>query len=379
MLTFQNNSMRKNTEPVRLRERTMPSGNVSLYLDYYYNGLRKYEYLRLYLIPERTREDKEKNRQTRLLADAIRSKRLVEYRNGIYGFEKSGAAGDIDFFDYFEYVMTLYGKKKTKTVRIWATCLHHLRQYHTHSIPLSSIDKDFIMGFKHYLDKAIVQNRKQQRYISDNTKNIYLSKITATLNAAVKEGIISSNPSSSVPKYKTSVNEKIYLTTDEIARLIHTSMSNDVLRRAFLFACFTGLRFIDVKRLKWGNVGKAGGFTRIIFQQKKTGWQEYLDICEQAEEYLGERMPNDVAVFRGLNYSVHMTRALRQWAKAAGIDKPITFHSSRHSFAIMMLDLDTDIYTVSKLLGHANLTSTQVYARIVDKKKQQAISKIPRL
>jgi integrase len=370
--------MRRNTEPVRLRERTMPSGNISLYLDYYYNGVRKYEYLHLYLIPEHSREDKDKNRQTKLLAETIRSKRLVEYRNGIYGFEKGSSAGDVDFFDYFEYVMTMCGQKKTKTTRIWSTCLNHLRQYHPRDIPVSMVDRDFITGFKHYLDKVEACN-KQKKPLSDNTKNIYLSKVTAALNTAVKEGVIASNPSSSVSKYKAYTNEKVYLTTEEIGRLIHTRMTNDVLRRAFLFACFTGLRFIDVKRLKWGNVGKAGDFTRIVFKQKKTGGQEYLDICVQAEEYLGKRMPKDVEVFHGLNYSVHLTEALRKWAKDAGIDKPITFHSSRHSFAIMMLNLDTDIYTVSKLLGHANLASTQIYARIVDKKKQEAISKIPRI
>ena len=78
--------MGKSKEPVRLRQRKTPSGLISLYLDVYVDGRRSYEYLKMYLVPEKTRADKEKNKQTLLLADAIRAKRVVELRNGKYGF-----------------------------------------------------------------------------------------------------------------------------------------------------------------------------------------------------------------------------------------------------------------------------------------------------
>ena len=70
---------------------------------------------------------------------------------------------------------------------------------------------------------------------------------------------------------------------------------------------------------------------------------------------------------------------LKRWAKAAEIDKNISFHTARHTFATMLLTLDVDLYTVSKLLGHKDIKTTQIYAKIIDKKKQDAVNKIPQL
>ncbi|MEY8688060.1 Arm DNA-binding domain-containing protein [Bacteroides sp. AN502(2024)] len=89
--------MGNSKEPIRLRKRKTKSGNTSLYLDIYLNRERSYEYLKLYLIPERNRADKEKNRETLQLAEAIKSKRVVELRNGEFGF-KNGFATDTLFF-----------------------------------------------------------------------------------------------------------------------------------------------------------------------------------------------------------------------------------------------------------------------------------------
>ena len=130
-------------------------------------------------------------------------------------------------------------------------------------------------------------------------------------------------------------------------------------------------------RLRWVDVQRQGAFVRLIFRQKKTGEQEYLDISSEAVPFMGERGGDGERVFGDFHYSDTMRRELQSWVSRAGINKRITFHCARHTFAVMMLDLGTDIYTVSKLLGHRRLSTTQIYARVLDKGKQAAVSRIP--
>ena len=118
-------------------------------------------------------------------------------------------------------------------------------------------------------------------------------------------------------------------------------------------------------------------YTRIIFTQKKTGGLEYLDITQQAAELLGERGKPNETVFTDIHSPSCTNETIKRWVLRAGINKEITFHCARHTFAVMMLDLGTDIYTVSKLLGHRELSTTQRYAKVLDKNKQKAVSKIP--
>lgn len=151
------------------------------------------------------------------------------------------------------------------------------------------------------------------------------------------------------------------------------------IKRAFLFSCLTGLRRSDIVKLTWGEVHKQGDFTRIIFRQKKTGGQEYIDITPQAADLIGERgnHASDDFVFGDIHSPSATNYHIREWALRAGVDKYISFHCGRHTFATLMLDIGTDIYTVSKLLGHRELSTTQIYAKVMDKNKQAAVARIP--
>lgn len=131
--------------------------------------------------------------------------------------------------------------------------------------------------------------------------------------------------------------------------------------------------------MTWGEIHKLGEFTRIIFKQKKTGGQEYLDIPKQAEKYLGEHGDMDERVFASFRYSEKKTFELKRWAKKAGVEKEFTYHASRHTFAVLLLYFGADIYTVSKMLGHKELATTQIYAKVLDKKKQDASRLFPSL
>ena len=130
-------------------------------------------------------------------------------------------------------------------------------------------------------------------------------------------------------------------------------------------------------KMTWSEVHKQGDYTRIIFKQKKTSGQEYIDITPQAAELLGERRNPTDLVFNDFLTASATNHAIKVWMLRAGITKEITFHCARHTFAVMMLDIGTDIYTVSKLLGHRELSTTQIYAKVLDKTKQAAVMNIP--
>ena len=132
-------------------------------------------------------------------------------------------------------------------------------------------------------------------------------------------------------------------------------------------------------KLRWRDVQQQGSFTRIIFRQQKTKGLEYLDISPAAVAYMGERRGRDDLVFYDFKYSSSSNAELRMWAARAGVLKDFSFHCGRHTFAVMMLDLGADIYTVSKLLGHREIKTTQIYANILDKKKQEAVRLIPEI
>ena len=115
--------------------------------------------------------------------------------------------------------------------------------------------------------------------------------------------------------------------------------------------------------------------------QKKTKGVETLPISEQAYGFtIGsdnpKEMVQDEKVFQGLKYSAYHNKHLFQWIGAAGITKNITFHCFRHTYATLQLMKGTDIYTVSKMLGHKDLKTTQVYAKIVDEAKRKAADRI---
>lgn len=352
-------------EPVKLRKRKTRTGLYSLYLDTYNNSKRTYEYLRLYLVPERTREDKRKNKETLQLAEAIRAKRVIEYHEGRYGFETCSQDNTL-LFDYFEAQAKDH---KSKTADSWGSCLQYIKRYERRrDITFAEVTPEWVKGFKEFL--------KEQK-LAQNTKSLYFSKLRACVNQAYRDGIIADNPLKRVGSIKLEESKREYLTIEEVRRLAETDCDNETLKRAFLFSCLTGLRWSDISQLQWGDVHKEGDYTRLAFRQRKTGGQEYLDITHEARELMGEEQGAGDLVFDGLPRSSNANIAIKIWTARAGIRKHITFHSARHTFATMMLTLGTDLYTVSKLLGHKDIKTTEIYAKIVDKGKQEAVARIP--
>lgn len=377
--------MSESKEPIRLRKRKTSKGMTSLYLDIYLNGKRSYEFLKLYLVPEKSREDKRKNAETMKLAEAIRSKRIVEHQNGEYGF-KSQFKEDTLFFDYYEALCAKRFQTEDSKGNWgnWRSCMKHLEKYEPNrKITFAEITPQWVQGFKDYLENEACawgndyRDRIKDHKLSRNSRLSYFNKLRACLNQAYEERVIQHNPMRGIDNFKPEEGTRMYLTLEEVKTLADTPCEYDSVKRAFLFSCLTGLRRSDIIKMTWGEVQEQSGFIRIIFRQKKTGGQEYLDITPQAAELMGDRKKASDPVFEDIHSPSCTNETIKRWVLRAGIQKEITFHCGRHTFAVLMLDLGTDIYTVSKLLGHRELNTTQIYAKVLDKNKQAAVAKIP--
>ncbi|WP_305277920.1 site-specific integrase [uncultured Duncaniella sp.] len=375
-------------EPVRIRRKALANGNVSLYLAIYINGHREYEFLKLYLIPEKTKADKERNKQTMALANSIKAQRIVDIQNGAHGF-KGDFKEQTLFYEYYNALTEKRKKKESKgNFSNWASCLRHLMKYDPRkNLTFADITPKWVEGFRDYLENKAEafgcdrRERQNKKPLSQNSRQSYFNKLRACLRQAYEDGIIRVNPMRGIQGFASQEGTRDYLTLEEVKAMAAVDCDFPEIKRTFLFSCLTGLRRSDIIKLTWGEVTELNGRTRLIFRQKKTGGQEYLDITPQAAELIGARgkAKSTDKVFGDIRYPGETNDSLRIWALRAGIDKNVTFHVGRHTFAVLMLTLGTDIYTVSKLLGHRELKTTQIYAKIVDAKKQEAVDNIPKI
>jgi len=181
---------------------------------------------------------------------------------------------------------------------------------------------------------------------------------------------------------KTNEVERVYLTHEELTKLSQAKCSNDEIKKAFLFSCYTGLRFSDLKKLTWEKIKPENGRYKLQYRQKKTGGFEYFPLSETPNKLLNGdsntiNFPNK-PVFK-IPSIVYYNDVLKKWAKDAGIKKNLSSHVARHTFATLALTNGVDLYTVSKLLGHRDIATTQIYAKIIDKKKEEAVDMLPAL
>ena len=384
-------------EPVRIRFKQLSNGNQSIYLEYYtgdvirkenyVGGKRKYEFLKLYLIPERTREDKAKNEATLALAKAIQSKRIVEVQNDAHGFQNTNKSR-VNLLDYLENIGKQSAEQGSRNyARTVLNTVRALKLFRGDYIAFRDVDKEFLSEFTDYLRQMPKASKygvlKTGGRLSNNSVVSYYGTLRTAINRAYKEGIIAVNPTKEfdfASKVRQEPSRREYLTIDELKTLINTECRHEIVKRAFLFSCLCGLRVSDIRKLRWCDLQRSGGRVRIEITMQKTKEPLYLPISDEALKWLPERgEANDSDFIFPLTHEGTVNDTLQHWAKVAGITKHISFHVARHTHATMMLTLGADLYTVSKLLGHKNIATTQIYAKIVDKKKEEAIGLIPNL
>ncbi len=359
---------------VTLRQRQKGKNSISLYLDFYHKGNRKYEHLglKLYVKP-RTPTEREHNKRTKALAEKITAKRQLEAQEHEYGFI-SYENDKTDFIEYFEKLCENRYSGKSNYGN-WLSALNHIKEFTGNKLPIRKVNKSWVERFREYL---IVDARKPNGDpLAPNTTVSYFNKVLATLKKAYKDEIIRKDIASLVPSIKESETNREFLTYEELKKAAGTNCDAPQYKKAFLFSALTGLRFSDIQKLTWSEIQHSKDYGHYIrFRQKKTKGYETHPVSEDAIKLIGDRQGPADKVFIDLNYSTQNNEKLQEWINNAGINKKITFHCARHTYATLQLTLGTDIYTVSKLLGHKNIQTTQVYSKVINEKKKSAASKI---
>lgn len=364
----------KSKEPVRIRFKELANGSRSVYLAINVNGRRTYDYLKLYLVPETDAAARAQNRQTMEAVYAIKAQRIIQITNGTAGIKKDVRARMrlVDWLKIYRDRQISKGKLGAK--RWVQTTIFVLEGYEAgKDATLAEIDRRWLTDFMLYLmnDYITYKNTKPSKGTVDN----YLRCLKAAFNVAVEEEILQSNPMFGLDRshLKGTTYQREFLTVDEVKKLIETPCRRPDIKGAFLFSCFCGLRISDVRGLKWKNVITDGDKTHLQITQFKTRRPLFLPLNKQALRWMPERgdAGEEDYIFPPLSKNMSV---LDTWAKEAGIQKHVTFHVSRHTFATMELTMGADLYTTSKLLGHTEVRTTQIYAKIVNSKKEEAVS-----
>lgn len=366
----------KAKEPVRLRFNKLKNGNTSIYLDIYHDGRRSYQFLKLYLVPETDYASKIQNANTLATANAIKVEKILELTNKVAGISDRSYKAKMLFTDwmkvYHDYVMKRGGSKSAST---WINrSIAELEEYNG-KVTLAEVDREYLLGFMERLLTRKAYTRDHGK-LAKETVFMHMDYIRAALNYAVKENLLQKSPYKGIKRSMVAGKEtkREYLTVDEIKRLIKTPCRRPDMKAAFLFSCFCGLRIMDIKLLCWKNIIRNNGKWQVEITQYKTGVLLYLPLNMNARKWLpeqGDASPDD-PVFPTL--SIWYKHVLSDWAKDAGIDKKFSFHVARHTFATLALTAGVDIYTTSQLLGHTTIRHTQRYARIINSKKNDAVS-----
>ncbi|KXO15334.1 site-specific recombinase, phage integrase family [Prevotella bivia] len=386
------------TDNPKLGAKILSDGRESLFLDYYFGYTkvisertgkevmrkdRKREFLKLYLWQApRTPIERQQNKEMLELAKKIRFERGQELLESVEGYRLKKDR-DINFLDYFQSYIDKYTKKDYRMVVIalkrFRDFLQETPEYNKFEkkIKPEQITKDMVEAYTEYL---------QSRSVGEGAKSIY-ARFKKVVKYAVEHDVMLKNPCNGVViKVDEQILKKEVLSPEEIQRLIATHYDNENpnIRRAFIFCLYCGLRYCDVKDLTFANVDYSNKLLK--FEQNKTKGHSansgvIIPLNDGILKLIGEPSnPNnrDEAIFPLPSYEMCL-KALKRWVKRADINKHISWHCARHSFAVNILNNGANIKTVASLLGHSGLKHTEKYTRAIDSLKQDAINSLPEL
>lgn len=368
---------------VTLRKKALANNKSSLYLDYFPPIINpktgkesRREFLGLQLF-EKPKNDIEKshNKSTLEFAELIRSKRLTQIKEKEYGF-KENIIYNKDFIEYYASIVDEYlniGSRSNYST--WNTSLNYFKVFAGNKLQANLLDQNHVKKYRAFLLET-KNLRTQKKKLSRNTAAAYYKNFIFILKKAYKDKIIEHNLATDADYIKEEETYREYLSEKELEKLWNTECSFTKLKHMALFSALTGLRFVDIKTLPFCNIYSdihQGHYIKV--REQKTGNLYNHPISENVLNIINLQTNENEFVFGTIAYT-EITKPLKKWLSDAGITKKISFHNFRHTYATLQLANGTDIYTVSKLLGHKNVSTTQIYTKIMDKNKIVAANRI---
>jgi integrase/recombinase XerD len=350
---------------VTLRKRENKDSTTTLYLDIYHNGKRRFEFLKhCKQIKPTNPSDRVANKQKLQLANQIRDKRSIELQANEEGIV-ANHNNKVELKAYFENYIANYTKKDKRNIEgVYNKFLEFAKE------------QKIVVGTLKQLTESIVQDFAD--YLKDKCKgegaNSYFARFKKVLNRAVKDKIITQSPAFDVTIKRDVTLKKDVLTIDEIQLLANTDVSYKEIRVAFLFSCFTGLRWVDIKNLRWKHIDLRNKILTMV--QSKTDEIVSVTLNVTALALLPTKAENNDLVFQLPSHTM-ATKALKNWVEKAELGKHITWHCARHSFGTNLVSQNVNLLTISKLMGHKNPKYTNLYTRVANDLKAQATDSLP--
>jgi integrase len=335
---------------VKIRNR-----NGRLYLDIIQNRQHHEENLHIKL----STDPLQKKEQLRL-AEICRAKRESQLLCGEWDLTDSVAGKKT----LIQYMKELAAGKSEKTP--FVRTVHYLEQYRDGgNIQLAAVTEKWVFDFQKYL--------LDETGLSQMTASHYSTAIRQVLNTAVKEKIINSSPAVAVKNIPVPETHLPTLTVDELRRLAGTPISGELgqeVKRGFLFACYCGLRISDISTLQWKDIETrpVNKFNQcpnwIRKTQVKTRNVVEIPLTAAAWNIIAPRgFPNAYVFPKLANSGTHTDKYIKTWAQNAGIEKVVSWHTARRTFATLELENGVDPFTVQRLMGHKKIEITSHYAQ----------------
>lgn len=316
--------------------------------------------------------ERQHNKETLELAENIKAQRILQIQAQDYGFLTEDKHAD--FLAFFKEIADK--KKEQKNNNNYNSTLTYFSKFCNNNCPMGRLTHELCEDFRDYLE-SVEAFKEGRAKLSYNTTSVYYSIFLNVLRIAVKRKLLSEYPAKDLARIKRkNTSQREFLTIEELQAVANTPCKLPMLKQAALFSSFTGLRWSDIKKLKWDEIVDNSEGHSIRFLTKKTNDVSTLPISEQARGFCGTRKGDTEAVFPSLVYGSWQNTVLDRWVREAGINKHITFHCFRHTYATLQITNGTDIYVLADLMGHKDISTTKIYGKIVSEKKKEAASKI---